>query len=208
MGGPIAHHERDRLTGADVEFTDSLQILAAERHRRAQDHSFGAADGRYPALRQPLDPRHHGTVVEAQDELGLHRDTAAQAPDQPDDVGEAVPQSDEIDHLDCTLGSLEHCREDQRAVQITALDSVGGIGRRNQPTAVLGLAEKRCKTGCRIEPRQTEPVDGSVAPDQRRRSAVADQRIIFDPLVCCHDLPALFPAMNNAGRRSDEAVAH
>jgi hypothetical protein len=41
-----------------------------------------------------------------------------------------MPQSDEIDELDRTPGGLEHCREDQRAVQIMALDSVGGIGRR------------------------------------------------------------------------------
>ena len=124
MGGPIAHHERDRLAGADVEFADSFEILAAERSRRAQDHSFGTADSRYPALRQPLDPRHHGTVVEAQNELGLHRDTTPQPSDQPEDVREAVPQSDEIDHLDCARGSLERCYQDQRAIQITALDSV------------------------------------------------------------------------------------
>ena len=64
-------------------------------------HSFRAADGRYPAFRQPLDPGHHGAVVEAQNEFGLHGDPTAQAPDEPDDVGEAVPQSDEIDQLDC-----------------------------------------------------------------------------------------------------------
>ncbi len=59
-----------------------------------------------------------------------------------------MPQSDEIDQLDCTPGGLEHCHEDQRAVQITALDSVGRIGRRKEPAAVLGLAEEGCKTGC------------------------------------------------------------
>ena len=61
-----------------------------------------------------------------------------------------------------------------------ALDSVGGIGRRNYPPPMLGFAEKGCKTGCGIEPRQTQPVDRPVATDERGRAAIADQRVLFD----------------------------
>ena len=113
MGGAIAHYERDRHTGADVEFTDGLQILAAERCRCAQDHSFRSGDGRYPAIiRKPLDPGHHGAIVEAQDELGVHRDPTAQSPDQPHDIRDTMPEADEVHHLDGTAGGLEHCYED------------------------------------------------------------------------------------------------
>ncbi len=132
MGGPIAHHERDRLTSTDVEFTDSLQIFAAERRRRPQDHSFGTTDSRYPAVWKPLDPRHDRAIVETQNELGLHRDATAHPSDQPHDIRVTSAQTDEIDHLGCTLGSLEHRHENQRAVQITALE-LGRTGRSAQP---------------------------------------------------------------------------
>ena len=94
----------------------------------------------------------------------------------------------EIDELDRPIAGLEQCYEDQRAVDITALDPGIGIGRRDQPAAVLGLAEKRRKAGAGIKARPTKPVDRAVARNQRGRGAVSDQRIVLDPLVRWHQL--------------------
>jgi hypothetical protein len=46
--------------------------------------------------------------------------------------------------------------------------------------AMLGGAEQSGATGIAVEARQAEPVDQTVAPDQRRAAAVADQRVILD----------------------------
>src|SRR6516165_9019987 len=122
MRGSVAHDEGDRLPGANFELADGFHVLAAERRRRAQDHSFRAGDSAYAALREALDPRHDRTVIEAQDEFGLHGYATPQPPDQPDDVRKSMPQTDKIDQLDRTLGGLEHGHEDQRTVKITPLD--------------------------------------------------------------------------------------
>src|SRR5712691_5664860 len=71
-----------------------------------------------------------------------------------------------------------------------ALDPDSRISRRDQPSAVPGLAERRGKAGGGIETRQTQPIDRAVAADQRGRGAIADQGIVFDPLVRWHPVVA------------------
>ncbi len=186
MGQPVAHDEWNRLAGADIELADGLQILAAERRRRAQNYSFRSADRGYPAFRQPLYPGYDGAVVETQDELGAHRDAPAEPPDQPHKVGKAMMPGDKIDEFDRTRGCLEQGYQYQRTIHITALDPCIRLSRRDQPAAVFRLAEKRREAGCRIKTRQAEPVDGAIAPDQRGCRAIADQGIVFDPLVRWH----------------------
>ena len=46
---------------------------------------------------------------------------------------------------------------------------------------MLAVAEQRRKTRVGIEGGPAQPVDRSVAADQRRRLAIADQSIVFDP---------------------------
>src|SRR5262249_43689458 len=99
VGQPIAHDKWDCLTGNNVKFADGLQILTAERHRGTDNNSLRSADRGYPAFRQPLDPRHDGAVVEAQDELGADLHPPAKPSDQPHKVGNTVALGDEIDEF-------------------------------------------------------------------------------------------------------------
>ena len=188
MGGPIAHHKRDRLDRPRPR----IRRQSSDPRRAAVP---GCAATLCPGRRSPRSALRQGARPKAPRRRNRNAGRtrcasgrAAQPSNQPDDVRKAMPDIDEIDQLDCALGSLEHRHKNQRAVQITALDASARIGRRNQPSAMLGPAEKCGKTGARIEARQAQPIDGSVAPDQRRRRAVADQCIIFDTLVCRHKL--------------------
>src|SRR3981081_1477260 len=52
--------------------------------------------------------------------------------------------------------------------------------RLDQPSAVPVGAEQGCETGIGIEHWPAQPVDRTVAPDQRRGLAIADQAIVFD----------------------------
>jgi len=45
---------------------------------------------------------------------------------------------------------------------------------------MFGIAEQGGEAGVGVEARPAEPVDGTVAPDQRRGLAVADEGIILD----------------------------
>ncbi len=181
--GAIGQHERDGLAGADREFADRLQILAAQRHRGSQHHPLRPADRRDAALRQLLDPGDKRAIVEAQHKLDAHRHPPAQAAHQPHQIERPVPRPEEVGQLDGALVGLKGRRQHQRAVEIAPRDAGRGVGRCYQPAAVLRLAEECRKAGRRIKARQAQPIDRAVAPDQRRRRAIADQRVILDPLV-------------------------
>ena len=57
----------------------------------------GPAIARKRAVGQPIDPRHRPAVVEAQHEFRAHRDAAAIAADEPDDVRVPPAQRHEVD---------------------------------------------------------------------------------------------------------------
>ncbi len=50
------------------------------------------------------------------------------------------------------------------------------------PASVLGASKERRETGRGVEPRPAEPVDRSVAIDQRRGLTVANERVVFDAM--------------------------
>src|SRR5690348_4656538 len=59
------------------------------------------------------------------------------------------------------------------------LDDVGRW--RYQPPAVLGAAQQGSETGGAVKTWPAQPVERTVAPDQRSRLAISDQRVILDP---------------------------
>ena len=65
------------------------------------------------------------------------------------------------------------------------------------------------KARSRIKPRPTQPVDRAVAADQRRRLAVADQRIVFDSERHCYllaEVPFLLASAINKIESKDALV--
>ena len=69
----------------------------------------------------------------------------------------------------------------ERVLAVTALDRLDLAVRREQPAAVLIVAEQRGEAGARVEAREAEPVDRAVPPDERRGLQVADQAVVLDP---------------------------
>ena len=71
--------------------------------------------------------------------------------------------------------------QDERALPVAASRLHDIARRRQQPAAMIRRAQQRGETRRRVEARQAKPVDGPVAGNQRRRLAVADQGVVFNP---------------------------
>src|SRR5262249_33473788 len=127
-----------------------------------------------------------------------HLNTPAEPANQPHEVGKAVALRDEIDELRRPLLRLKRRDQDQRAIEVTALDPSNRAGWRDQPTTRLGVAENRGKTDGRITPPQMQPIHGTIASDERRGRAIADQGIVFDSLAHRHLSRHLAPAPINS----------
>lgn len=183
MRGRIAERERHALVGADREFRERMQVLAGERHGRAQHDRVGAGDRLHPVFARELrDPRDREAVVEAQHEFHPHLHRAAPADDDAHELGPAVAGRHEVDDGHGAVRAFVIGFENQRVAAIAACRmrnrDVGG--RRDQPATVLGCADERREAGARVEPGPAQPVDGAVFCDQRGRVAVADEGIVFD----------------------------
>src|SRR5262245_28823295 len=63
---------------------------------------------------------------------------------------------------------------------------------------MLGLAQERSKTRVGIEARPTKPVDRTIAPDERRRTQVADHCIIFNAQCHGNDAQTLHASASGA----------
>src|SRR4029453_10147613 len=74
---------------------------------------------------------------------------------------------------------LEAGLQDQAAVLVMTAN-LRVAARVDFPAAILGVAQQCRETCIGIETRRAEPVDRTVATDQRSRAHVADHRVVFD----------------------------
>jgi len=86
----------------------------------------------------------------------------------------------EVDERGGAIAGRELGLEDQRVVAIAPRDPRLRVDGRDLPASVLGRAEQRGEAGAAVEARPAQPVDRAVAADQRRRLAVANERVILD----------------------------
>ena len=172
-------HEGHPIARPHHEFRDRGQALTTNRHSRVQANRIGTRHGR-DAVARAAHPRHDGAVVEPDDQLGSHRDLAADALDQTNDVGiEATGRHAVGEPHDPGVGfelGLEH----ERPVAIPAPCLPHGVARGDEPAAMLGRSEQCSEARARVEPREAEPVDRPVAADQRGRLRVSDEGVVFD----------------------------
>ncbi len=116
-------------------------------------------------------PRDSTAVIEAQHDLGAHRDTAAVAAHQADQVhlGLALTrQRHEIDNRNRAFGGFERRLKDAGVAAVAAAGARVRVLRRDEPAAVLWFAEQCGKYRLCIESRQAQPIDR------------ADDAVIFD----------------------------
>jgi len=91
----------------------------------------------------------------------------------------------EVDQGDAATVGFEQRLQHKRIGAVAAADTRNGRNRGNAPEPVVRAAEQGGELGGRVEAGQAEPVDRAVIGDQRRRPAIADQRMVFNtrPLI-------------------------
>ena len=179
-GGRVAQYERHGLARGDDELADRLHVLAVHLDGGAQNGAVGAGHRAQCSLVEAGDPGNDRAVVEAQDELGAHRDLAALADHEAHDVGRLAAQRHEVEHADDAVLRLVRRLEHERVLAVGARRLRVPIDGPEQPAPVLRPAQKRGEARASIEARPAQPVDGAALGDERRRLAVADQGIVFD----------------------------
>ncbi len=169
--------ERDALARVHGEVAYRPEVLPADGHRRPQPEGVVAADRADP-VGLAADPRDPRPVVQPEDQLDPHGDSAALALDHPDEGRR--PDRHAVDQHDDPLVGLELGLEDQRARPVAPADGAHGDRRRDLPPAVLDRPEEGGEAGRRVEAGNAEPVDGAVPADEGRRLAVPDDRVVLD----------------------------
>ena len=119
VGGEPREHERDALAGPQNELGHRGHLLAMDLERGAEAQRIGPRD-RHTRVADTTHPRHDGAVVEADSELGPHRDVAVEALDDPDDVRRHAARRHEVDRAHAALVGLVDRLENQRVVAISA----------------------------------------------------------------------------------------
>ncbi len=177
--GVPRQHEGLSSARGDREARARPQVLAARQHARAQTDRVRPGDGDDAVPAAP-DPRDRPAVVEPQDQLELHLDLAGEAFDDADDVRRIAPYRHAIGHPE-DAGVRDPLRlEDEGARPVAPAGLAHAAGRRSDaPAAVAICPQKSGEAGARVEAGQAQPVDGAVAPHQRSRLRVADERIVL-----------------------------
>ncbi len=171
--------ERDGVTFAHRELGDGREVLAVNLDRSTQSQAVRPPDGA-PLAVDLAYPRNDEPVVEADDELHLHRDPTSPSLDQADDVELIVSRRHAVDDRDlAVIGGVDGL-EDQRAGAVPAFDTTRRSRRCEQPPAVSRCPEQTGEARRGVEARERQPVDRSVASDQRRRLQIGQERVVGD----------------------------
>jgi hypothetical protein len=78
------------------------------------------------------------------------------------------------------IRSIEYCFQHQGVVVVGTADAWRRVDGKDSPSSVLGCAEKRCEQGIAVKAWPAQPVNRTVATDERGRRAIADQGIVLD----------------------------
>ena len=132
-----------------------------------------------PSIVVAAHPRPDQAVVEPDPPLVPHPDRPADALELADQVGAVVVARHQVGQRDHAVAGRERRLEDRRGADVAALGGVLAVGDQLPVSVVVG-AEQPGQAGRGVEVRQAEPVHRAVGADQRRRSPVADHRVVLD----------------------------
>src|SRR5436309_9899193 len=107
-------------------------------------------------LLEPPDPGHDLAVIEADDELHLHRHFAAQAFDDADDVRILAARRHKIDQANGATLGFNFRFENQRLSPVTAARGFDFLCRKKPPVPIFLLAEPRRNTWRRSKSEKTK----------------------------------------------------
>jgi hypothetical protein len=180
MGRRVHEHERNGLPGRDRKLAHGCQPLASKFHGRSQDEHVGTGNReKIPGI-CPSHPRNGGSVVEADDQLGLHRHGAALANNQTHQVRHSIAHGQEVDQRGLAPRRDEVGLEDQRIGPVAARNPNIAVSRRDAPPSVAGVPEKSGKTGAGVKARPTQPVDRAAFGYECGRLAIADHSVVLN----------------------------
>ena len=121
MRGAVGEHEGNGVALADLEIGDRRQVLAAGLDRRPQHrHVLPADREQRRTVLAFLDPGNIGAEAEADHQLHVHLDPAANAAHQPHHVGGVAARRHEIDQVNRAVSRLEPGLKDQGVIPIAA----------------------------------------------------------------------------------------
>ncbi len=180
--GVPGEDERDLLALLDRELRVRAELLAPRAHfgLAAQPDRVRTGDG-HPVSVGPAHPRDDRAVVEAQPQIAVHGDPAADALDDAHEVGRPVALGHQVGDADRAVVGLPLGVQHQgvRAVGASGAGTLRVLGG-EAPVAVLLVAEEPGEAGGGVEAGQTQPVDGAVRADQGSCLLVADEGVVLD----------------------------
>ena len=178
MGRTVVQYKAGALALPQREACHCRHPLAVRRHARAELERVGPGSRKHAAVRL-AHPRHDMAVVEADHKFHAQGDLAVKAFDVAHDVAPVVRERHAVDDPHRAAVGLEVGLKDQRVSAVAPLHALHrGFGR-YLPASVLRAAQQCREAGRRIEARHAEPVDRTIASNQRRRVAAADQGVVL-----------------------------
>ncbi len=152
---------------------------------RIELHVTTQLDGIGPGLSNDdvavaLNPRPRLSVVEAWAHGHLHGDPATVTFHDSDESGVVGTDRHEVDQAYRSVGRLHVGLEQQGLTAVSARRPQHLTLRSDRPEPVIVGAEQAGEAGVGVEPRQAEPVDASIASDDRCRLGVADDCVLLE----------------------------
>ena len=178
--GKPREDEGDALARCELELGDRAHVLAAHVDLGPEAQCVGPRDGDAGVI-HAAHPRDRSAVVEADHELRAHRDAPVQPLHDPHDVRSLSSRRHEVDHPYRALRGRVDRLEDERVVAVAPGRALDLRLRRDEPAAVVRVAEERREARARVEAGKAAPVDRARAADQGGGLEVADQRVVLDP---------------------------
>src|SRR5688500_13114035 len=173
-------HEKERnlIACPHHEFRARGEAATVGWHRSPQRHCIGSRNRLQMAV-QPSHPRHDRAVIESEDKLHLHRYLASDPLHDPNQVWLAMTRRHEVNDPRCPRRCFERRFEYQGVGTVASLTDDFGGRWTHGPAAVTRIAQKCLEAGAGVEPREAEPVDRSIAPDEGGGLCVTNQAIVF-----------------------------
>ena len=156
--------ERHGLAFGDREASYGVEVLASKVHLRHAVDCVRPGDGPNSTLDLPH-PGNDRAVIEPDHQIHFHGDLSADPFHQAHNLWKAGPWRHEVDHAGNTVVGYKIGFENQGVAAVAPPDFPNRRGRAQPPSAVLFFAQQRRKARAGIEPGQTQPVHGAVAPN-------------------------------------------
>src|SRR5205823_9147848 len=127
------------------------------------------------------------SIIEADDQLHLHRNFASQSFNYANDVRILAARRHEIDQAHGAALCFDFRLEDKRVTTVTATRFYNLSLREEPPVSVSRITQKRGKARRRVKPRETKPVNASIPTHQRTGLCITEKSVILDfCFFLCH----------------------